>query len=51
MTSTAEVQQAFLDYRHGRFGVWPWDDDAPVHPREAGRFAKHADGRVERPGS
>ncbi|HEU0030593.1 MAG TPA: pirin family protein [Kofleriaceae bacterium] len=49
MNTRAEIQQAFLDYQRTRFGGWPWDDEAPVHPRDAGRFARHGDGRIERP--
>ncbi len=49
MNSQDEIRQAFLDYRATRFGGWPWQSDDPVHPREAGRFARHADGRIERP--
>jgi quercetin 2,3-dioxygenase len=41
--------QAFEDYQRTRFGGWPWGTEAPVHAREEGRFARHADGRVERP--
>ncbi len=48
MNSREELEQAFTDYRRTKFGTWPWPSDAPVHAREAGRFAKHADGRVER---
>jgi redox-sensitive bicupin YhaK (pirin superfamily) len=47
MNTQAEIQQAFADYRRTQFGGWPWPDAAPVHPRTQGRFAKHADGRVE----
>jgi redox-sensitive bicupin YhaK (pirin superfamily) len=47
MNTQAEVQQAFVDYRSTEFGGWPWDRPDPVHARETGRFAKHADGRVE----
>jgi redox-sensitive bicupin YhaK (pirin superfamily) len=49
MNSAAEIRQAFFDYERTRFGGWPWDRDDPVHPRDAGRFARHVDGRVERP--
>ncbi len=48
MNSATEIQQAFLDYRRTQFGGWPWPSDGPVHPRDAGRFARHADGREER---
>lgn len=49
MNTRAEIQQAFVDYQRTRFGGWPWPKDDPVQPREKGRFAKHADGRVEEP--
>ncbi len=48
MNSRAEIEQAMADYRRTRFGGWPWPADDPVHGREEGRFARHADGRVER---
>lgn len=48
MNSRAEVQQAIRDYQRTQFGGWPWPADDPVHPRGEGRFAKHADGRVEK---
>jgi hypothetical protein len=47
MTTRSEIQQAFADYQRTRFGGWPWSSDAPVHPRTEGRFARHADGRIE----
>ncbi len=47
MNSQAEIQQAFRDYQRTQFGGWPFKRDDPVHPREQGRFARHADGRVE----
>jgi quercetin 2,3-dioxygenase len=50
MTTRAEIQQAFIDYQRTRFGGWPWPSEAPVHGRDEGRFARHADGRVERAG-
>ncbi|MFM7331298.1 MAG: pirin family protein [Brachymonas sp.] len=47
MNTQAEIHQAFADYRRTEFGGWPWGRPDPVHPRATGRFAKHADGRVE----
>jgi quercetin 2,3-dioxygenase len=49
MNTRAEIQQAISDYQRTRFGGWPWPSDAPVHAREATRFARHSDGRVESP--
>jgi len=48
MNTRSELEQAFADYRRTQFGGWPWPDNAPVHPRSQGRFARHADGRFER---
>ena len=48
MNTRAEIMQAFEDYQRTQFGGWPWPADDPVHARIEGRFAKHADGRVER---
>jgi redox-sensitive bicupin YhaK (pirin superfamily) len=50
MNTRAEIQQAFIDYQRTQFGGWPWPSDDPVHAREAGRFARHADGKVEKMG-
>jgi hypothetical protein len=49
MNTRAQIQQAMMDYQRTRFGGWPWHDEAPVHPRDAGRFARHVDGRRETP--
>lgn len=50
MNTREEIQQAIRDYSRTQFGGWPWPSDAPVHPREKGRFAVHAEGRVEERG-
>ncbi len=47
MNTPAEIQQTFADYRRTQFGGWPWSQDDPVHGRDQGRFARHADGRIE----
>lgn len=48
MTTPGEIEQAILDYRRDGYGGWPWASDGPVHARDKGRFAVHADGREER---
>ena len=47
MNTRAELEQAFNDFRRTQFGGWPFPANDPVHSRERGRFARHADGRVE----
>ena len=49
MNTRQELQQAFADYQRTQFGGWPWANNAPVHARQEGRFAKHVDGRLEKP--
>jgi quercetin 2,3-dioxygenase len=50
MNTQAEIHQAFADYRRTEFGGWPFANNAPLHGREAQRFAKHANGMVEATG-
>ena len=47
MNTAEELRRAVDDYRRTGFGGWPWAGRAPVHARTEGRFALHADGRVE----
>jgi quercetin 2,3-dioxygenase len=48
MNSAEEIRQAYQDYRRSQFGGWPWAGNEPVHAPDKGRFAVHADGRLER---
>lgn len=50
MCSRDEIMQTIRDYQRTGFGGWGWGRRDPVHAREAGRFAVHADGREERRG-
>jgi hypothetical protein len=49
MNHPDEIRQAIADYQRTGFGAWPWPSDGPVHPRDRGRFAIHADGRLDDP--
>ena len=50
MNTREEIQQAFEDYQRTEFGGWPWNSNAPVHKKTEGRFALHADGKLEKKG-
>jgi quercetin 2,3-dioxygenase len=49
MNTKEEIYQAFEDYQKTQFGGWPWSRYDQVHASSEARFAKHADGRVEKP--
>jgi redox-sensitive bicupin YhaK (pirin superfamily) len=48
MNRRSEIEDAVRDYQRTQFGGWPWGASGPVHPRDSGRFAIHADGKKER---
>lgn len=48
MNDRQQIRQAIADYRKTQFGGWPWAKNDPVHTRNSGRFAIHADGRREK---
>lgn len=47
MNTPEQLQQALDDYRRTQFGGWPWSSRSHVHGRAEGRFAVHADGKIE----
>jgi redox-sensitive bicupin YhaK (pirin superfamily) len=47
MNTRAELVQAVDDFRATGFGGWPWHSPDPDHGPDRGRFAIHADGRLE----
>jgi redox-sensitive bicupin YhaK (pirin superfamily) len=49
MNTQDEIRQTMREYQQTHFGGWPWPSNEPVHPREEGRFARRADGQIERP--
>ncbi|HEY9312110.1 pirin family protein [Williamsia sp.] len=49
MNTREEIAQAYDDYQRTQFGGWPWDRTDVVHPKSETRFARHTDGRLERP--
>ena len=49
MNTRQEIRDTIAEYQRTEFGGWPWKSVDPVHGRDEGRFARHADGRLERP--
>lgn len=48
MNTREEIMQAFAEFQRTKYGGWQWGRKDPVHPRNAGRFARHWDGTVEK---
>ena len=49
MNSRQEIADTFAEYQRTQFGGWPWKSDDPVHARDQARFARHPDGRLDKP--
>ena len=47
MNTNQEIQEAVEDYQRTQFGGWPWSTHEHTHEKDRGRFALHADGRLE----
>lgn len=48
MNTKAEIYEAFTEFQRTKYGGWKWGRYDPVNERDAGRFAHHSDGRIER---
>lgn len=48
MTSEEEIRATFEEFQRTQFGGWQWGRRDPVHGPNEGRFAKYADGTMER---
>lgn len=48
MNTMEEIKEAYADYKKTGFGGWPWDRTDPVHSNDTIRFAKYADGTIEK---
>ncbi|MED3662710.1 pirin family protein [Ureibacillus sp. FSL K6-8385] len=51
MNTKEEIYNTFAEYNKTKFGGWKWDRPDPVNDRNAGRFVKYPDGRIEEPGA
>lgn len=47
MNTIEEIRETYTEFQKTRFGGWPWPEYDHVHDASKGRFAKHADGRIE----
>jgi len=46
MNTAQEIQNTMNVFQATQFGGWPWPKHDHVHPREKGRFARFADGKI-----
>ncbi|MBA3458950.1 MAG: pirin family protein [Deltaproteobacteria bacterium] len=49
MNTKQQIHEAIHDFQTTQFGGWSWASNEPVHPRDAGRFARRPDGTMEKP--
>jgi redox-sensitive bicupin YhaK (pirin superfamily) len=49
MNTKQQINEAIRDYQTTQFGGWSWRSNEPVHPRDAGRFARQPDGTLDTP--
>jgi len=47
MNTPEEIRQTMIEYQQTQFGGWPWPSYAHTHDPSKGRFALHADGKLE----
>lgn len=47
MNTNEEIRQTMKEYQKTLFGGWPWPKREQVHALNKGRFALHADGKLE----
>lgn len=48
MNTEQEIHETFREYRRTQFGGWQWRRLDSMHERNAGRFARYADRRMEK---
>ena len=48
MNTPEEINEAIMDFQRTQFGGWPWPSREPVHSQDAVRFARYADGTIEK---
>jgi quercetin 2,3-dioxygenase len=48
MNTEQEIREAYREFHRTHFGGWQWDRFDPVNERDSGRFARYADGTVEK---
>ncbi|PCJ67800.1 MAG: pirin [Bacteroidetes bacterium] len=50
MNTIEEIRETYTEFQRTHFGGWPWPSYAYVHDAKKGRFALHANGKLEEKG-